>query len=486
MKSSHFSCTAKSPARHLPAWALVVAMLAGCATMAPKPPLAFTAPAQFKEDGLWKRAAAPATSVVPEAWWQMFEDPVLDELQRQLVIGNQNLQSALAQVANARAVLKASESARLPTLSVGATGTRAGSPVQSAGSRVTATTYAMTANAAWEVDVWGRLSQAASAAGAKYQASQDDLAAARLSAQATLAQTYLAMRAAEAQQAILERSAANNQRSLDLTQVRYAAGVAAQSDVLQAQTQLRAVQAQASESLLQRAQYEHAIAVLLGQSPSQVTIARTATLPALPAVPALLPSTLLERRPDIASAERKLAAACAQVGVADAAFFPSLNLSANAGYRGASLDKLLSAPNLLWSLGPALAASIFDGGARQLASDQARASLDLATAAYRQTVLTAFQEVEDNLVAIDQLGVELELQREALKSAQRNLEITQEQYKAGTVSFLNVAAAQTTALTAESSVLSLRNRQLAAANALLKNIGGRWSKEGRLSAASAL
>jgi NodT family efflux transporter outer membrane factor (OMF) lipoprotein len=463
-----------------PRWALrsapvLLLLLAACATPLPTPPAPPAPPAAFKEGGVWQRAQpALAASAVPEAWWQLFNDPVLDDLQRQLVIGNENLKAALAQVANARALVQASQTAVFPTLSVTAGSTRSSSPASNGGSRSTATSHSLVATAGWETDLWGRLSLAAQGANFSLQASQDDLAAARLSAQATLAQTYLAMRAAEAQQALLERTLVANQKSLDLTQARQAAGVVALSDVLQAQTQLKTVQAQVQESRVQRAQYEHAIAVLLGQPPSALTIAPTATLPALPPVPALLPSTLLQRRPDIASAERKVAAAYAQIGVADAAFYPDLTLSASAGFKGAALGSLLSAPNLLWSLGPSLAASVFDGGAKRLASDQARASADQATAVYRQTVLTAFQEVEDNLVVVDQLDTELQLQTDALAAAQRTLAITQEQYRAGTVSYLNVVTAQTTALGAEATLLTLRNRQLAAANLLLKNIGGRW------------
>jgi NodT family efflux transporter outer membrane factor (OMF) lipoprotein len=465
------------PAHLLRPLTMAVALaLAACATTRPTPPAPFDAPVAFKEDALWKRAAPSA--LVPESWWSLFKDPVLDDLQRQLVVGNQNLRAAAAQVASARAALQGSRSAQQPTLSVGAGASRTGNPANAAGQRVTANSFSLTASAAWEVDLWGRLSQAETVAGANLQASQDDLAAARLSAQATLVQTYLAMRAAEAQQALLERTVAAVQRSLDLTQARYAAGVAAQSDVLQAQTQLQTVQAQMNEVTVQRAQAEHAIAVLLGKAPAALGLASAAALPELPAVPELLPSTLLQRRPDIASAERRVAAAYAQIGVADAAFFPDLSLSASAGYKGSSLGKVLSAPNLLWSLGPSLAAAVFDGGARRQASDQARAAADQATATYRQTVLTALQEVEDNLVVVDQLGAELRLQRGALQSAQRNLEITQEQYKAGTVSYLNVVTAQTTALSAEANVLTLRNRQLAAANILLKNLGGRWQTEG--------
>jgi NodT family efflux transporter outer membrane factor (OMF) lipoprotein len=214
--------------------------------------------------------------------------------------------------------------------------------------------------------------------------------------------------------------------------------------------------------------------VLLGKPPAELTIGRTAVLPELPAVPELLPSTLLERRPDIAAAERRVAAAYAQIGVTDAAFFPVLSLSASSGFRATALGSLFSVPSLLWSLGPSLAAAVLDAGSRQAANEQARAVAEQATANYRQLVLTAMQEVEDNLVVIDQLGAELQLQREALAAARRNLEITQEQYKAGTVSYLNVSTAQTAALTAEGGVLTLSNRQLIATNILLKNLGGRW------------
>lgn len=462
---------ASRPAPRLLVSALALA-LSACALSPPVPPAPFAAPVQFKEDGLWKRAA-PAVAV-PEAWWQLLDDPVLDGLQRQLVIGNENLKLALAQVANARAALQGSESARQPTLALGAGASRAGGPTAAGNGRTTANSFSLSASAAWELDLWGRLAQAVTVAGANLQASEDDLAAVRLSAQALLVQTYVSLRTAEAQQAVLDRTVAANQRTLELTQARRAAGVVGQSDVLQAQSQLKTVQAQALESGLQRAQFEHAIAVLLGLPPSALEIVRTAQLPVLPPVPVLLPSTLLERRPDIASAERKVAAAYAQIGVADAAFFPDLTLSAGAGFKNASLGRLFSAPSLLWSLGPSLAFAVLDGGARRQASDQARAAADQATATYRQTVLTALQEVEDNLVAADHLGNELGLQQEALQAARRNLEITQEQYRAGTVSFLNVVTAQTAALSAESAVLNSRSRQLLAANLLLKNIGGRW------------
>jgi NodT family efflux transporter outer membrane factor (OMF) lipoprotein len=335
----------------------------------------------------------------------------------------------------------------------------------------------ISASAAWELDLWGRLAEATRASQAGFQASLADLAAARLSAQATLVQTYFSLRAAEAQQALVDRSVRAYERSLELTQVRYQAGVAAPSDVLQAQTQLKTAQVQGIEAEAQRAQLEHAIAVLIGQPPAALNLARAAVqqeLPQPPAVPLLLPATLLQRRPDIAAAGHRVTAAYAQIGVADAAFFPDVTLGVGGGTRARDIGALFSAPTLFWSLGPSLAQVLFDGGARRAASEQARAEAEQAGAVYRQTVLIAFQEVEDNLVLADRLQTETALQREALQYAQRNLDITQEQYRVGTVSYLNVVTAQTTALNAERTLLDVRTRQLHAVNQLLKNVAGRW------------
>jgi NodT family efflux transporter outer membrane factor (OMF) lipoprotein len=454
--------------RRLPLAALPL-LLAACAATRIEPPPPAEPPARYKEAGAPQRAAEP----VPDAWWTLFKDPVLDDLQRRLVIGNESLKSAGAAVASARAVVEASRSAMLPTLSAGLSAGRSGSPGNN-GSRDTGNSLSLSATAGWEVDLWGRLALASSGAQASLQASADDLAAARLSAQALLAQTYFSLRTADAQLSLLERSVAAYQRSLELTQVRYDGGVAARSDVLQAETQLKSTQAQASDLRAQRAQLEHAIAVLLGVPPASLGLEPNAALPSPPGVPPMLPATLLERRPDIAAAQRRVVAAYAQMGVAAAAWFPDLTLSAEAGFRGASLAKLVSAPNLLWSLGASLTEAIFDGGQRKLANAQAQAAADQATAAYRQTVLTALQEVEDNLVLAEHLAQEAQWQAEALQAARKNLEITLDQYRAGTLGYLNVVAAQTAALSSESSLLSVRNRQLAAANQLLKNIAGRW------------
>lgn len=449
-------------------------LLAGCAVTSQRPPGEPAPPAAFTGSTQWQRVAPDVA--VPEAWWTMFKDPVLDGLQADLVVGNQNLAAALAQVRSARAVLGASQSVIFPTLSVGGGSTRSATAENSNGQRTVSTSNSLTANAAWEIDLWGRLAEGVKAAGASYQASQADLAALRLSAQATLTQSYFALRTAEAQQALLERTVAANQRALELTEARYAGGVVAQTDVLQARTQLRSAQSQLSDMRTERAQLEHAIATQIGRLPGQFQLLPSsdpARLPELPPVPDLLPSALLAQRPDIAAARARQAAAYAQIGIADAAFFPSVDLSASAGYRGSSWSSLVSAPNLVWSLGAAVAAPIFDGGQRKLASAQARASADVATANYRQTVLTAFQEVEDNLVQFAESGAALALQRDAYEAASRNLDIVLAQYRAGTVSYLNVSAAQSSALSAEASLLTSRNRQLVAANVLLKNLGGR-------------
>ncbi len=448
-------------------------LMAACAvTHVDSPPVAPAA--QYKESADWKQAAAAVP--VPDEWWTLFNDPLLDDLQRQLVIGNENLKSALSAVTRARALYDASRSALLPTLSVGAGATRSDTPslISSDRSSKPVNSVNVTATASWEIDLWGRLSQTRTGAQASLQASADDLAAVRLSAQALLVQTYLSLRTADAQLSVLARSVAAYQQSLALTQVRYDGGVAARTDVLQAQTQLKSAQAQSADLTAQRAQLEHAIAVLLGAPPSSLALTQNASLPPVPEVPPMLPASLLQRRPDIAAAQQRVAAAYAQIGVADAAFFPDLTLSASAGFRGASLASLFSAPHLLWSLGPTLTQAIFDGGQRRLASAQATAAADQATSAYRQTVLTALQEVEDNLVLAQQLQQQAQWQSEALQAAQLNLDITLEQYRAGTVSYLNVVVAQTSALSSENTLLLVRNRQLAAVNQLLKNIAGRW------------
>jgi NodT family efflux transporter outer membrane factor (OMF) lipoprotein len=449
----------------------VAATLAGCATPRVEPPPPMSAPAAFKE----APARTASSAAVPDAWWTLFNDPVLDGLEARVAVDNENLKSALAAVASARAALDASHAAFQPTLDLSAGASRGKEKPGDAPTNQ----VSLGAAASWEPDLWGRLARAREGAAAQLQASHDDLAAATLSAQALLAQTYFALRTAEAQAALLERTIAADERALAITRARHGAGVVPESDVQQAISQLAGHRAQRVEQQAQRAQLEHAVAVLVGQAPAAFDLVVNNKLADVPETPDLLPSTLLQRRPDIAAAQQRVAAAYAQIGVADAAWFPDITLSANAGVRGSAIAGLLSRSNLLWSAGASLAQAVFDRGQRQLQSAQARAAADQAVAAYRQSVLTSLQEVEDNLVLARALRDEAQHQQQALDAARRTLELTLAQYRAGTVGYLDVTSAQTTALNSESSLLALRNRQLAATNQLLKNIAGRWSEAPR-------
>ncbi|MGE5320092.1 MAG: efflux transporter outer membrane subunit [Hyphomicrobiaceae bacterium] len=424
-----------------------------------------TLPEQFSEAGGEWRAVRPGTFEVPERWWRVFADPELDRLEARVVIDNQNLKAAEAQYRAARAAVDIAAAARLPTVTGAADASRSHSD------RVTTNIYNVSASANWEIDLWGRVRRSIESAQARADASADDLAAARLSTQALLAQTWFQWLATEQQRQLLQRTLAVNARFLDLTRDRHDAGVASGLDVAQAETQLGSVRTQFSEVELQQAQLAHALTTLLGGNPVQA--GAVASLPPVPRPPGLLPSTLLEQRPDIASAERLAAAANAQIGLAQTAFYPVLDLGATAGYRSGALGQLFSAPSLLWTLGPSLAMTLFDGGARSAAVAQARAGYDQAVASYRQTVLTAFQEVQDNLAAARLLQREADDQTRTLAAARRARAIAEEQYRAGTVSALNVIIAQSAELATERNAVDIHNRQLAASVQLLKNAGGR-------------
>ena len=436
-------------------------------------------PTVYKEAGDWK-PAAPADPAAGDAWWTAFGDPVLDQLQARLLVSNQNLRAVEAQYRQARALADSARASGFPTVtgSVGMTrGTSgssgsSGSSTASQGPAAVTNSYSLGASSSWEADVWGRIARNVEAADARVEASDADLAAARLSARATLAQTYFQLRSAERQKRLLEATVAAYERALELTRNRYAAGVAGRADVVQAESLLRSTRAQTIDVRLSRAQYEHAIAILIGEAPAAFTLAESdAPLP-VAVTPVSLPSTLLERRPDIAAAERRVAAANAAVGAAQAARFPVLGLTAGAGYRSSDLSELLSLSSRYWSLGPTVAASLFDGGAKRAATGQAVAVWDQAVATYRQTVLTAFQEVEDNLVAARLLEHELTEQNAAVTAAAEAEAIALNQYRAGTVSYLNVVTAQTTLLTARRSANDLAARRLQAAVLLAKNAGG--------------
>lgn len=432
-------------------------------------------PPAYREAKGWK-TAEPAAPSRDDVWWERYGDPLLNELVGQVDSANQTVLAAEARYRQAQAVVSASRASFFPTLgsSVSATRAESNSSTTSGGNtnNPIRNTDKLGLSSSWEIDLWGRISRSVESSRGSAEASAADLAAARLSAQATLAQNYLQLRVTDAQLRLLQRTIATYERSWEITRNRYEAGVASQADVAQAETQLRTTQAQATDLSIQRVQLEQAIAILVGKTPADFSIAAVEAVPEAPPVPPQLPSLLLERRPDIAAAERRVAAANAQIGVAQAAFFPALTLSASGGYQNTTFADLISLPNRFWSLGPSLALTLFDGGARAAVKEQAVAAYDQTVATYRQTVLTAFQEVEGNLAALRLLAEEREIQRAAVRAANQFQELTNNQYLAGTVSYLNVATAQASALSAERSSLDLQNRQLAASVALVKALGG--------------
>lgn len=456
---------------------IVVASLAGCAVgpdyVRPK----VEAPAQYKELEGW-HTAQPSDTVPRGEWWAMFGDPELDRLIARVDISNQNLRVAEARLRQARALADQARAGLLPTVSANASATRSKSPsLPNAPSFANGpvNNYNASLSASWELDLWGRVRRSVEAGEAEVQASAADLEAARLSAQATLAQNYLSLRVADANRRTLEDTVEAYQRTVQLTRNRYAAGVAARVEVVQAEVQLRSTQAQLIDVGIQRAQLEHAIAIQLGIPPADLTIAAAPLAARMPAIPAGVPSQLLERRPDIAAAERRTAEANARIGVAQAAFFPTVTLSAATGSRTTSLSELFAAPTHFWSLGAALAEPLFDAGLRSAQKAQAIAAYDEQVATYRQTVLAGFQEVEDNLAALRILEEEEQVQDEVVRSARQALELTTNQYQAGVVSYLNVIVAQATLLANQRTAADILGRRLTASVALIKALGGGWT-----------
>jgi NodT family efflux transporter outer membrane factor (OMF) lipoprotein len=423
----------------------------------------------------WK-TAEPRDDELRGNWWEIYNDPVLNGLEGEVNVSNQTLAQAEAQFRQARALVAQARAGYFPTVDLSASTSRSRAASSSTGaSRGVVSSHSIALDASWEPDLWGRVRRTVEANVASAQASAADVESTRLSVHAELAQDYFTLRALDAQQQILEDTVQAFEASLKLTQNRYNAGVVARIDVVQAESQLRTTQAQLIDVGIARAQFEHAIAVLTGKPPAEFSLARAPLPTEPPAIPIGLPSELLERRPDIASAERRVAAANAQIGVAQAAYFPALSLSASAGFQSAALGQLLSAPARFWSLGASLAQAIFDAGLRRARTAQAVALYDATVASYRQTVLSSFQEVEDNLAALRILEQETLVQAEALAGARLSLELTLNQYKSGIVSYLNVLTAQTTALAAERTAVDLRNRRLAASVLLIRALGGGWS-----------
>lgn len=438
---------------------------------------ALETPAAYKETEAGKSAQS-VDDVVSRSWWQIFADPELNSLEQQVEISNQNVAQAEAQFRQARALVQQARAAYFPTVTVGVGMTRtARSPTSGTGevrdSRAF-TDHSLPVDVSWELDVWGRIRRTVESSKATAQASAADLEAATLSARAELAQDYFQLRSLDGQKQLLDNTAVAFEKSLQLTNNRYRSGIASRGDVLQAETQLKTTQAQAIDIGVQRAQLEHAIALLIGKAPADLTIpaALLATQP--PTIPAGVPAELLKRRPDVAAAERTVASANAQIGVAEAAYYPTLSIDSQGGFESSSASKWLSAMGRFWSAGFNLSQTLFDGGARKAQVEQARAVYDTDVAAYRQSVLTGFQEVEDNVAAQRILTSEAQAQDEAVQAAQQSLAVTMNQYQSGIVSYLNVVVAQTTALANERTAVDILGRRLTASVLLIKALGGGW------------
>lgn len=426
-------------------------------------------PVEFKESATWK-VAQPRDDARRSPWWELYDDSRLNELMERVAVSNQSLKSAEAQYRQARALVRAAASGYHPQVGAGAAVDRT-----RGSSSMTATTHLLSVDASWELDLWGRVRRGVEASRAEAQATAAELESLALSLRAELATDYFQLRTIDAQIRLLDETVSSYGQYLELTRNRHEAGVVSQADVLQAETQLKNSQAQAMELGVQRARLEHAIAILTGRAPAEFTLPSMPLDSTPPPFPPGLPSRLLERRPDVAAAERRVAAANARIGVAAAAYFPAVTLSATAGFAAAGLADWLSWPSRVWALGSAVAQSVYDGGLRGAQLDEARAAHEATVADYRQVVLGAFREVEDNLAALAILEQESAVQEEALRAARQLLAIATNQYGAGVVGYLNVIIAQATALNTERNSIDVLGRRMVASVGLIRGVGGGWN-----------
>jgi NodT family efflux transporter outer membrane factor (OMF) lipoprotein len=435
-------------------------------------------PAPTVGGGEW-RPAAPADGAHRSPWWEAFSDPDLDALEAQVEVSNQTIAQADAAFRGAYAAVRGARSGYYPTIGATALASRSSGPVargsaSASGAPPTTTSYDVVLDLSWEIDLFGRVRRSVEEGVANAEASAADLESVRLAMQAELAADYFTLHGLDAQQQLLDATVAGYETALRLTRNRHDQGIASGVDVAQAETQLETTRAEAIDLGVARAQTEHAIAILLGKPPAELTIAAAPIRVEPPAIPVGLPSDLLQRRPDIAASERRVAAASAGIGVARAAYYPSLTLAGSGGYQGSTISQLFSLPNRIWSLGPALAETVFDGGRRRSASEQAQASYDASVAAYRETVLVAFQQVEDGLAALRVLADEADQQARAVAAADHSLVLARNRYRAGIATYLEVITAQTAALANQRTEVDLLTRRMVAAVGLVKALGGGW------------
>lgn len=448
------------------------ALLAGCSMAPPYHVPTSVAPvAAFKSDPGWV-PANPSDAVAKGAWWTLFGDGTLNTLESRVLITNQNLAYYRASYAQALSVVRVDQAALFPTVGVTASGTRTGA-VSTSGPA--SSSFSASGTASWAPDLWGALTNTKRAASATAQASAAELANATLSAQGTLATDYFTLRGIDAQAAMLDQTLVSYRRSYEVTRNKYAAGTASSADVDSAHTTLANAEASRRDLDRQRVAQETAIAVLVGENPSAFSIAKTTWAPVVPDVPGVVPSSVLERRPDIANAERLVSAANSTIGVQRAAFFPSVSLTAELGSTAGSLGSLFGAATSAWSLGASVAETLLDFGARNARVAGARAAYDAAVATYRQTVLNAFQEVESNLAGVAGYRAEAVKYAEASQAADRAEKVTMNEYRAGTVDFTAVTTAEVTAYTTRTTLIQNTVNEQNAAVALIQAIGGQWT-----------
>ncbi len=466
------------PEYKIAAMAALAILTAGCLKVPEYQRPAAPPPQSYKEDPPegWKEAQ-PRDGALRGKWWEIFGDPALNALEEQVNISNQNVLQAEAQFREAKAAVRIARSALFPLVS-GSPSVTASQPSSRLSSRAGSSspvgTYDIPVSASYTADVWGSIHRSIAASANSAQSTAAFLENARLLYQSELALDYFQLHGLDGDAVLLQQTAQSYQEYLSLTRVRYAGGVASDSDVALAETQLYTTQAQLTDVQVQRSQLEHAIAILIGKPPADLSIGQSPIQSAPPPIPVGLPSDLLERRPDIADAERQAAAANQQIGIAKAAFYPALTFAASAGVQSTSFINWITWPSRFWTIGPQLAQILFDAGKRTAQVEQAQAGYDVTAAAYRQTVLTAFQQVEDNLAALRVLANEAAVLAQAVKSAQRSVTVSAAQYKAGTASYLQVITVQTIALQDERSAVDVQTRRMTASVLLIEALGGGW------------
>ncbi len=436
-------------------------------------------PATYKEVGNWK-PAQPNEQNLGGNWWELFQDPQLNSLELQVDVSNQNLKAAQAQYTQARALVRYSRADLFPTVSVNPSATRTKTssrrpPPNSIFNGITTNDFQIPFELSYQLDVWGRVRRTVESYRDQAQASAADLATVNLSMHSQLALYYFQARLLDAEEQLLNSTVTQYEQAVQLIESRYAGGIASDVEVQQARTQLETTRAQAIDVGVARAQFEHAVAVLIGKPPTEFSLPPLPLTMPPPSIPVVLPSELLERRPDIAAAERRMAAANAQIGVAKAAYYPNISLGAAGGFESSAITTLVSGPSVLWSAGPSAALTLFDVGRRRAASDQAIAAYDQAVANYRQTVLTGFQQVEDNVAALRILEHEAQVQQNAVTAAQKYLELAITRYKGGVTSYLEVTTAQSAALSDEVTAVNILGRRMVDAVTLVQALGGGWT-----------